>query len=232
MSLAKRFILMLSATAILAGLQISVTSAQRGALSDSQIVAGLKEALQLGVGNAINLTGRLDGFFKNAAIKILLPKQLNTLSKGLRMAGQGQMVDDFVLSMNRAAEKAAPEARKIFVDAVKQMSFDDARKILFGSNTAATDYFKSKTSTKIATAFRPIISKSMDEVGATRQYKELVGRFQSIPFAKTQSLDIDDYVVGKATDGLFYMVAEEEKKIRKDPLARVSSILKDVFGRR
>lgn len=204
--------------------------AQLGTLSDSKIVAGLKEALQIGTGNAINLTGRVDGFFKNAAIKILLPKQLDTVGKGLRMAGQGQMVDEFVMSMNRAAEKAAPEARKIFVDAVKQMSFDDARKILFGNDTAATDYFKAKTSTKIATAFRPIIERSMNEVGATRQYKELIGRFQSIPFAKTQSLDIDAYVVNKSLDGLFYMVGEEEKKIRKNPAARITSILKDVFG--
>lgn len=212
--------------------QSSHTSAQFGSLSDSKIVAGLKEALQIGTGNAINLTGRLDGFFKNAAIKILLPKQLDTVGKGLRAVGQGKMVDEFTLSMNRAAEKAAPEARKIFVDAVKQMSFDDARKILFGNDTAATEYFKAKTSDKIATAFRPIIEKSMDEVGATRQYKELIGRFQNIPFAKTQSLDIDQYVVNKSLDGLFYMVGEEEKKIRKDPLARVSTILKDVFGSR
>lgn len=211
-------------------IQQAQVSAQLGRLSDSKIVAGLKEALQIGTGNATNLTGRLDGFFKNAAIKILLPKQLDTVGKGLRLAGQGRMVDEFVLSMNRAAEKAAPEARKIFVDAVKQMSFDDARKILFGNETAATEYFKAKTSTKIATAFRPIIEKSMNEVGATRQYKDLMGRFQNIPFAKSQSLDIDAYVVNKSLDGLFYMVGEEEKKIRKDPLARVSSILKDVFG--
>lgn len=206
--------------------------AQFGSLSDSKIVAGLKEALQIGTGNAVNLTGRVDGFFKNAAIKILLPKQLDTVAKGLRFAGQGPLVDEFVLSMNRAAEKAAPEARKIFVDAVKQMTFDDARKILFGGDTAATDYFKAKTSSKIATAFRPIIEKSMNEVGATRRYKELIGQFQNLPFARTERLDIDAYVVGKTLDGLFYMVGQEEKKIRKDPLARVTSLLKDVFGSR
>ena len=206
--------------------------AQRGGLSDNQIINGLKEALQVGAGNAINITGRLDGFFKNAAIKILLPKQLNTVGKGLRAIGQGQMVDEFVMSMNRAAEKAAPEARKIFVDAIKQMTFDDARKILFGTDTAATEYFKGRTSERIATAFRPIISKSMDDVGATRQYKDLIARFKDIPFAKMQSLDIDDYVVGRSLDGLFYMVGEEEKKIRKNPAARITSILKDVFGSR
>ncbi|MBS1790319.1 MAG: DUF4197 domain-containing protein [Acidobacteria bacterium] len=205
--------------------------AQRN-LSDTQIIAGLKEALQVGTGNAINLTGRLDGFFKNAAIKILLPKQLNTVGKGLRAIGQGQLVDEFVLSMNRAAEKAAPEARKIFVDAIKQMTFNDARKILFGKDTAATEYFQDKTSDKIATAFRPIISRAMDDVGATRQYKELIAQFKAIPFARMQSLDIDEYVVGKSLDGLFYMVGEEEKKIRKNPAARITSILKDVFGSR
>ncbi|MEO6724816.1 MAG: DUF4197 domain-containing protein [Blastocatellia bacterium] len=220
---------LLVVTVILFGQQAQV-SAQFGSLSDSKIVAGLKEALQIGTGNAINLTGRVDGFFKNAAIKILLPKQLDTLAKGMRIAGQGQIVDEFTLSMNRAAEKAAPEARKIFVDAVKQMSFEDARKILFGNDTAATDFFKAKTSTRIVTAFRPIIEKSMNEVGATRQYKELMGRFQNLPFARSQSLDIDQYVVNKSLDGLFYMVGEEEKKIRKDPLARVTSVLKDVFG--
>ena len=201
-------------------------------LSDSKIIAGLKEALEVGTGNAVNLTGQLDGFFKNAAIKILLPQQLNTLAKTLRTLGQGALVDEFVMSMNRAAEKAAPEARKLFVGALKEMTFDDARKILFGADTAATQYFKTKTSVKIGDAFRPIISRAMNDVGATRQYKDLVGRLQQLPFVKSQSLDIDEYVVGKALDGLFYMVGEEEKKIRKDPLARVSSILKDVFGKK
>lgn len=211
---------------------VSLGRAQFGSLSDSKIVAGLKEALQIGAGNAVNLTGRLDGFFKNAAIKILLPKQLETVGKGLRAVGQGKMVDEFVLSMNRAAEKAAPQARKFFVDAIKEMTFDDARKILTGGDTAATEYFKEKTADKIATAFRPIIETAMNDVGATRQYKELTGRVRNLPFVRTESLDIDDYVVNKSLDGLFYMVGEEEKKIRKDPLARVTSILKDVFGKK
>lgn len=205
--------------------------AQTGGLSENKIIAGLKEALEIGTGNAVNLTGRLDGYFANAAIKILLPQQLDKVGKGLRAVGQGRLVDEFVLSMNRAAEKAAPQARRIFIDALRQMTFDDARQILTGGDTAATEYFREKTSDRIATAFRPIVEKSMDDVGATRQYKELIGRFQNIPFAKTQSLDIDDYVVGKALDGLFHMVGEEEKKIRKNPVARVSSILQEVFGK-
>ncbi|MFN0107274.1 MAG: DUF4197 domain-containing protein [Blastocatellia bacterium] len=232
MSDRRQFIVSLIAVAAGQSALSASALAQFGGLSDSKIIRGLKEALQIGTGNAINLTGRLDGFFKNAAIKILLPKQLSTVGKGLRAIGQGRMVDEFVMSMNRAAEKAAPEARKIFLDALKQMTFDDARKILFGNDTAATEYFKGKTSDKITTAFQPIISRSMDEVGATKQYKDLLARFKDIPFAKTQSLDIDSYVVGKALDGLFFMVGEEEKKIRKDPLARVTSVLKDVFGKR
>ncbi len=229
----RSFILNLCSSAMLpVGLSFTTKAVQLGGLSDSKIIAGLKEALEIGTGNAVNLTGRIDGFFKNVAIKILMPKQLNTVAKTLRTLGQSALVDEFVLSMNRAAEKAAPEARKLFVGALKEMTFDDGRKILFGNDTAATEYFKGKTTVKLTSAFRPIVSKAMDEVGATRQYKDLIGRLQQIPFVKTQSLDIDEYVVGKALDGLFFMVGEEEKKIRKDPLARVSSILKDVFGKR
>ncbi|MGE0103849.1 MAG: DUF4197 domain-containing protein [Blastocatellales bacterium] len=209
-----------------------INAAQWGDLSENRIIAGLKEALNIGTGNAINLTGRLDGFFRNAAIKILIPRQLNTLARGLRAVGMGDKVDEFEMSMNRAAEKAAPQARKIFVNAIKQMTFNDARRILTGGDTAATEFFREKTSDDIARAMRPIIGKAMNDVGATRQYKDLVDQFRQIPFARTQSLDIDDYVVDKTLDGIFYMVGEEEKKIRKNPAARVTSILREVFGRR
>lgn len=201
-------------------------------LSVNKIVAGLKEALEIGTGNAVRLTGRVDGYFRNLAIKILMPRQLQSLEKGLRAVGFGAQVDEFILSMNRAAERAAPYARDIFIDAIKEMTFTDARRILTGGETAATEYFKEKTSDKIAEAFRPIVEKATDEVGVTRQYKELIGRYQNIPFARSQSLDIDEYVVTKALDGLFHVLGEEERKIRKDPLARVTSLLKDVFGSR
>lgn len=203
----------------------------QSSLSDEKIVLGLKEALQIGTGNAVTGVGRMDGYFKDAIIKILMPKKLQTIEKGLRMVGYGPKVDEFVLSMNRAAEKAAPQAKSIFIGAIKEMTFDDARKILTGGDTAATTFFKEKTTGKLSTAFRPIVSKAMDEVGATKQYKDLIGRYQAIPFAKSQALDIDDYVTGKAIDGLFYYVGEEEKKIRKNPAARVTQILKDVFGK-
>jgi hypothetical protein len=131
--------------------------------------------------------------------------------------------------MNRAAERSAPLAKDIFWNAIKQMSFDDARKILGGGDTAATEYFRGKTSGKLTTAFRPVVERAMNEVGATRRYKELVGRAPSLPFGRTQALDIDAYVVTKALDGLFHVLGEEERKIRKNPAARVTNLLKEVF---
>ena len=204
----------------------------KGALSDEKIASGLKEALQVGTGNAVTRTGKLDGYFRDEAIKILMPQRLRTLERGLRAVGYGPQVDEFVLSMNRAAERAAPLAKSIFWDAIKQMTFEDARKIFTGGDTAATDYFKEKTTDKLSAAFRHVVEKAMDEVGVTRRYNELIGRYQSIPFARSQSLDINQYVVGKALDGLFYVLGEEERKIRTQPAARVTSLLKEVFGRK
>ncbi len=204
---------------------------KKSKLSDEKIASGLKEALTIGTGNAVSQTGREDGYFGNAAIKILMPEKLRTLEKGLRAAGQGAKVDEFVLSMNRAAERAAPYAKDIFWGAIKEMTFDDARKIFTGGDTAATEYFQRKTTDKLTAAFRPIVAEATEEVGVTRQYKELTGSLSSLPFLNTQSLDIDDYVVRKGLDGLFYVLAEEEKKIRTQPAARVTSLLQEVFGR-
>jgi hypothetical protein len=204
---------------------------QQSELSDVKIGSGLKEALKVGTENTVNLTGRLDGYFLNQAIKILMPEKLRNLEKGLTAVGYGPQVDEFVLSMNRAAEQAAPFAKQIFWDAVGEMTFQDARKILSGHETAATDYFKSKTTDKLTVAFRPVVDQAMNEVGVTRQYKELVGRFQTIPFVKSESFDIDHYVVTKALDGLFHVLGEEERKIRTNPAARVTDLLKEVFGK-
>jgi len=204
---------------------------QGSGLSDAKIGSGLKEALHIGTENAVNFTGKTDGYFMNQAIKILMPEKLRTFEKGLRTVGYGPQVDEFVLSMNRAAEKAAPLAKQIFWDAIGQMTFDDVRKILSGNDTAATDYFKGKTTNPLTNAFKPIVSNAMNEVGVTRQYKELVGRYETIPFVKKESFDLDQYVVTKALDGLFLMVGEEEKKIRKNPAARTTDLLKEVFGK-
>lgn len=203
----------------------------QGELSESKVASGLKEALEVGADNTVKLTGRRDGYFGKEAIKILMPKNLQPLEKGLRAIGYGPKVDEFILSMNRSAEAAAPAAKKIFGDAILSMSFDDARKILSGGDTAATDYFKKKTSEQLTTAFRPVVEKTMDENGVTQQYKALAGQAQSIPFMKSPNLDITQYVVSKALDGLFYTLGEEERKIRKDPAAQTTNLLREVFER-
>jgi hypothetical protein len=204
---------------------------QKGGLTDVKIGSGLKEALKVGTENAVNLTGKTDGYFLNQAIKVLMPEKLQTLEKGLRVVGYGPQVDEFVLSMNRAAEQAAPHAKKIFWDAIGEMSFEDARKIWAGHDTAATEYFKGKTTGKLTVAFQPVVERSMNEVGVTRQYNELVGRYQTIPFVKSEAFDINRYVVTKALDGLFHVLGEEERKIRTNPAARVTDLLKEVFAK-
>jgi hypothetical protein len=200
--------------------------------SNTDIVAGLKEALKVGSDKAVSLTGVTDGYFGNAAIKILMPEKLHSVEKGLRALGQGAKIDEFVLSMNRAAEKAAPAAKSIFWDAIAGMSFEDARKILGGGDTAATDYFRAKTGDALTAAFRPVVTESMKDVGVIQQYKQLQGAYQSLPFASSlPSFDIEQYVVAKALDGLFLVLGEQERKIRTDPAARVTDLLKKVFGK-
>ncbi len=201
-------------------------------VTDSKASAGLKEALEVATEKAVSLTGRPNGYFGDAAIKILMPAKLQTMQEGLRAVGYGPQIDEFVLSMNRAAEQAAPAAKQIFTHAMTTMSFDDAKKILTGGNTAATDYFKAKTTDQLTAAFRPVIDKSMSEVGVTRQYQALVGKFDTIPFAKTQSFDLDNYVTGKALDGLFHVVGEQEKLIRTNPAARTTALLQEVFAKK
>ena len=200
-------------------------------LSNDKIIAGLKEALQVSTGKAVALTGKPDGFLKNQAIKILLPPKLETVGKGMRMLGMGAKVDELEVGMNRAAEQAAPEAKQIFVASVKKMSFDDARKILTGSDTAATEYFKRTSSSDLTAAFSPIVRSSMERVGVVQQYNNVLA---SAPGggAMAGQLDLNKYIVGKTLDGLFFMLGEEEKKIRKDPAAQTTSLLKEVFGRK
>ena len=208
------------------------STARGGSLGDVKIGQALKQALQVGTENAVKLTGRTDGYFKNEAIKIVMPERLRAFERGLRAVGYEREVDDFVLRMNRAAEQAAPSAKKIFWDAIGAMTIDDARGILDGAATAATDYFKSKTTGELTTAFSPIVHQSMSKVGVTKQYEDLFGRAQRLPFLNLEAFDLDEYVVGRALDGLFHMVGEEEKRIRTNPAARVTDLLRDVFGQR
>jgi len=199
-------------------------------LTNAEIIDGLKQALEIGTKNAVDLVSRTDGYYRNPDIRIPLPDSVQKVEKLLRAAGYGQKVDAFELSMNRAAERAAPEAKALFWDAIKAMSFEDARKILDGPDNAATLYFKDKTSGRLTEIFKPIVHSSMSEVGVTRSYQELDAKVRSIPFAGSLSFDLDQYVTEKGLDGLFFMLAQEERKIRQDPAARVTDLLQKVFG--
>ncbi len=203
-------------------------SSQQG-LDDKTVISGLKEALSVGTDKAVKEVSSIDGYLANQAIKILMPEKIQKVADVLAKVGYQKQVDDFILSMNRAAEKAAPQATSYFVDAIKGMTFEDAKAILNGGDTAATDYFKSKTFDKLYNAFRPAVSSSMNDVGVTRSYKNMMDKYTSLPFVKEEALDLDHYVTNKSLDGLFFMIAREEEKIRTDPAARVTDLLKKVF---
>jgi hypothetical protein len=209
----------------------SLSQRDTSGLSDDKITSGLKQALQLSTGKAVALTGRPDGFLKNEAIKILLPPKLEPIGRGMRMLGIGAEVDQLEVGMNRAAEQATPQAKQIFLAALRRMSFTDARHILTGGDTAATDYFKRTSSADLTTTFSPIVHQSLEHVGVVQQYERVL---KSAPGGSTlaKEFDLDSYVVGKTLDGLFYMLGEEEKKIRKNPAAQTTALLKEVFGRK
>ncbi len=201
-------------------------------VSDIDIAAGLKEALGKGIKSAVNSLGKPNGFLLNPRVKIPLPKSLQKLEKGLRIAGQGKSVDAFVASMNNAAEKAVPVAIDVFVDAIKQMSFDDARKILLsGQKDSATQFFRRTSEETLRGKFRPIVEEFTEKTGVTQKYKTMVGKagFAAQLLGK-DATDLDSYVTQKALDGLFLLVADEERKIRENPLGRTTALLKKVFG--
>ena len=205
----------------------------QNALDNSTIVKGLKEALATGTERAVTEVARTDGYFGNQLIKILLPDRIQQAANLLREIGYQKQVDEFVLSMNRAAEKAAPRAASFFGDAIRQMTVEDARGILSGGDTAATTFFEKKTRSRLFDAFKPTVSTIMDQVGTARAYKEMIGTYETVPLASlagTPSLDLDAYVTNKALDGLFKMVGEEEKKIRSNPAAQTTDLLRKVFG--
>lgn len=199
-------------------------------LSEGEIVAGLKEALKVGTGNAVQLTSRLDGYYRNPQIRILLPENVRKAENLLRMAGLGGQVDAFEQSMNRAAERAAPEAKALFVDTIGRMTFADARRILKGRESEATLFFKEQTYQPLAQRFKPLVHNAMSEVGVTRYYQTLHNKIRNIPMADSMTPDLDQYVTQGALDGLFFMLAQEEARIRRDPAARVTELLKRVFG--
>ena len=198
-------------------------------LSSSEIVSGLKEALSLGAQKSGDKLSATDGFFKDAAVKILLPQQIRDVESKMRMLGFGKLVDNAELSMNRAAEDASKAAAPIFLDAIKKMTVTDALNILRGSDTAATGYLRKTTSPELTTAFRPVIETSLKKTDANKYWKDVFSTYNKFT-SKPVNTDINSYVTGKALDGLFYYVAQEEIGIRKNPAERVTDVLKNVFG--
>jgi hypothetical protein len=197
---------------------------------EGSTAAGLKEALEVGTRNAVDRTSRADGYLGNPLIRIALPDSLQTMAKGLRAVGFGAQVDELDVAMNRAAESAASEAGDVFWQGIRKMTFSDAMGILKGGDTAATEYFERATRDSLRTRFEPIVGSKMNEVGLVRSYDDLTARYAALPFTQKPSLDLRGYVTEKALDGLFTVLGEEEREIRTNPAARVTPLLKEVFG--
>jgi hypothetical protein len=198
--------------------------------TQSEVIAGLKQALILGISKGSEQAAKLDGYYRNPQLKIAFPPDARKAEKNLRNIGLGSEVDRFVRQLNRGAETAAAKAKPIFIDAIKSMTIEDAFSILYGESNAATNYLRKTTSAKLKTGFLPVISKSLDEVNATRYYDDIVKRYNKIPLVKKVNPNLDDYATDRAIDGLFLLIAREEASIRADPLARTSELLKHVFG--
>jgi len=213
------------------GLLNKTTSGGSTSLTTDEIVAGLKDALSVGAQNSASKLSAVDGFFANAAIKVLMPPEAQKVETALRTAGMGKLVDNAILSMNRAAEEASKSAAPIFVNAIKTMSIQDALGILKGSDTAATGYLRGKTVSALTSAFRPVIDTALQKTSATSYWKTVFDAYNKLPLIKNKvNPDLAGYVTEKSLSGMFFQVAQEEQKIRKDPAARVTDILKKVFG--
>jgi Protein of unknown function (DUF4197) len=205
------------------------------ALSQDEIAAALKQALSKGVENAIAVLGKNDGFLKDVSVKIPMPDQLKVVERGLRAVGQDQLADEFVTTMNHAAEKAVPEAAAVLGDSVKQMTLADARTILTSTNNAATAYFRRTSETNLFARFLPIVRQATEQTGVTAAYKKLTekasfGGLSLGSFLGQDTMDLDGYVTRKALDGLFLKIGQEEQRIRENPVARTTDLLQKVFG--
>jgi hypothetical protein len=208
----------------------SIALAQLDKLSNQDAVAGLKAALEKGSTVAVAALGKTDGFFGNQQVKIPLPDSIKGAEKIMRSVGMGRYADELILTMNRAAEAAVPEAKTLFVNAVKNMSVQDAKGVLAGGNTSGTEYFKRATSDQLRAKFLPIVQNATKKVNLASKYNEYADKGAKFGLLKKEDANLDNYVTQKALDGLFVMVAEEEKKIRENPVQAGSNILKKVFG--
>ena len=207
------------------------TEASSSVLDTNTIISGLKEALDIGARLAIDNVSKTDGYLANELIRIAMPPELQQASDLMRKFGLSAQADQFEQSLNRAAEKAAPEATNIIVNAIKDMSIEDANAILQGEDDAATHYFRDKTTTRLTELFRPTIENSLNQVGTTKYYNDLAGQVAAIPLlGENINLDLPGYVTEQALNGLFTVIAQEEKKIRDNPAARTTELLKQVFS--
>ena len=200
-------------------------------LTDSEVVNGLKEAITKGVQTAITSLGKENGFYGNPMVRIPMPEHLQKIEDTLRTLKQEKYADEFKLTMNRAAEQAVPATREVFIEAIKNMTFDDAREILNGPDNAATSYFRKSSKPQLIEKILPIVSQATEKAGVTRSYKSMMDKMGFMSsLIDTESMDVDKYVTNKAVSGLFKMIAQEEKLIRNDPAARTTEILKKVFN--
>lgn len=225
------FLLILNLTAC-AELQEVVNSLpqQSGTLSNADIASGLRQALNFGIDKQVSKLTQKDGFFKNELVKILLPDELKKVDKGLRDIGLGNLADEGLKVLNRAAEDAVKEATPIFVDAVKGITFQDAKSILLGPDNAATNYLSSKTQTALYNKFKPVINNSFSKVGADQIWTNLINKYNNIPFTSNVNPDLTDYVTNEALDGVYTMIALEEKEIRTKVSSRTTALLQKVFA--
>ena len=207
----------------------SINRALEGPLDSETVAAGLKEALRIGTERATGSTSALDGFNENPLIRVAMPEQYDGVAEAIRKIGFGSHVDAFELSMNRAAEKASGEAVAVFWDAITKMSIADAFGILNGGDTAATDYFRRQTSAQLSARFRPIVISKMEEVGVYNYYEDLTGYYKLLPIQKPEAVDLDEYITERTVGGLFTVLEKEEQKIRQDPAARTTELLRKVF---
>lgn len=198
-------------------------------ISQTEISKGLKEALNNGITKQVTKLAAKDGFLKNEAVKIMLPEELKTVDKKLRQFGMGKLADEGIELLNRAAEDAVKEATPIFVDAVKQMTFTDAKNILLGTENAATTYLQKNTTTPLYAKFNPVIKQSFSKVGADKVWSEIIKKYNSLPLVKKVNPDLTDYTTNKAMEGVFKMIAVEEKEIRTKLPSRNSDLLKKIF---
>jgi hypothetical protein len=205
-------------------------AAQLEGISNREAVNALKAALDKGARAAVDQLGRENGYFGDARVKIPLPESLARAERTMRRLGMGRYADELVLAMNRAAETAVPEAKQLFVDSVKKMTVQDAKGILTGGDTAATEYFRRTTAEQLRRRFLPIVKQSTAKVGVAQTYNRYAQQGAALGLLREEHADLDAYVTQKALDGLYFMVAEEERKIRKDPVGTASSIIKKVFG--